>query len=77
VFDHWLVYPMGDYLTLSKTKKKNCYYISNWVFDFLTSMVIYRNQAFDFLRISVINPKNRPDIQKWFSAVSNNRPTLV
>ncbi len=40
-------------------------------------MIIYHSQLFDFLRITILNPKNCPDNRWGFSVpVSNNYPKL-
>jgi hypothetical protein len=50
----------------------------NRVFDFLGTLFTYSNlHIFLFLRTAIINPKNHPDTQWGFGAVSNNHLTWV
>jgi len=39
-----------------KQNKKTAIINQNWVFDFLTSMVIYQNRAFDFFENQCYQP---------------------
>jgi hypothetical protein len=46
-------------------------------FKILRNVIIYHNHLFDFLIITIMNPKNRPDNCWGFSVtLSNNYPTL-